>query len=122
MKMSIWMCCLLGASQGRCCLGHHQPGTDLGPTGTEVLISTKSCLGVQKRNNAEILLQSCELVLNINRSQSLVDRVQDLLALESAASSIQARHNDTVQTDQHRVPAEGEAVIHCLTTRGAVTV
>lgn len=121
MKISIWMCCLPGASQGRC-FGHPQPGTDLGPTGAEVLISTKSCLGVQKRNNAEILLQSCELVLNINRSQSLVDRMQDLLALESAASTIQAGHNDTVQTDQHRVPAEGEAVTHSLTTRGAVTV
>lgn len=28
MKISIWMCCLPGASQGRCRFGHLQPGTD----------------------------------------------------------------------------------------------
>lgn len=73
------MSCLPGTSQGSHCFGHVHPGTDLGPTQKKNL---------QKHSNAEILLQSCELVLNIYSSQSLVDRMQNLLALESTASTI----------------------------------
>lgn len=42
------------------------------------------------------LLQSCELVLNINSSQSLMHFMQDPLTLKAAASAIQAGHDDTM--------------------------
>lgn len=69
--------------------------------------------------NANIL-HCCDLVLNIDGSQSLVDLVQDPLALEAAASAVQTSYDDAVRADQHRVPAEGETVAHSLTTGGAV--
>lgn len=48
------------------------------------------------RHNTEDVLQSCELVLNINSSQSLVNLVPDPLTLKAAASAIEAGYNDTV--------------------------
>lgn len=75
----------------RICINHQNAKEKLGARNKNL-----SCLIVQKHNNAEILLQSCDLVLNINGSQSLVDCMKDLLALESAASAIQAGHNGTV--------------------------
>lgn len=69
--------------------------------------------------NANIL-HCRDLVLNVHSPQSLVDLVQDPLTLEAAASAVQTGHDDAVRADQHRVPAEGEAVAHSLTTGGAV--
>lgn len=48
--------------------------------------------------------------------------MQDPLTLEAAASAIQAGHDDAVRADQHRVPPEGEAITHSLTTEGTVAV
>lgn len=67
------------------------------------------------------ILHCCDLVLNINRSQSLVHLVQDPLTLEAAAPTVQASHDDAVWADQHRVPAQREAVAHSLATGGTVT-
>ena len=66
-------------------------------------------------------LQSCDLVLDIDSSQPLVNLVQDPLTLEAAAPAVQTSRDDAVRADQRRVPAEGEPVTHSLTTRGAVT-
>lgn len=49
-----------------------------------------------------------------------MDLVQDSLTLEAATSAVQASYDDAVRADQHRIPAEGEAVIHSLATGGAV--
>jgi len=67
------------------------------------------------------VLHRCDLVLNVHSSQSLVELVQDPLTLEAAAPAVQTGHQDVVRADQHRVPAEREAVRHSLTTGGAVT-
>lgn len=80
------------------------------------------CLTCISTKSLQNLLQGCELVLNINSSQSLVNLMQDPLTLKAAASAIQAGHDNTVQTDQHRVPPEGEAITHSLTTKDTVTV
>lgn len=72
-----------------------------------------------KSVNANIL-HRCDLVLNVDGPQSLVDLMQDPLALEAAASAVQTSYDDAIRADQHRVPAEGETVTHSLTTGGAV--
>lgn len=69
--------------------------------------------------NANIL-HRCDLVLNVDGPQSLVDLMQDPLALEAAASAVQTSNDDAIRADQHRVPAEVETVTHSLTTGGAV--
>lgn len=66
------------------------------------------------------VLYSCDLVLNIHSSQSVVNLVQDPLTLGAAAPAVQTSYDDAVRADQHRVPAEREAVAHSLTTGGAV--
>lgn len=48
--------------------------------------------------------------------------MQDPLALEAAAPAVQTGHDDAGRADQHRVPADREAVTHCLATWGAVAV
>lgn len=62
-----------------------------------------------------------DLVLHVDGSQSLVDLMEDPLALEAAASAVQTGHDDAVGAHQHRVPTEVETVAHRLSTGGAVT-
>ena len=73
-------------------------------------------------DHSHSLLQSCDLVLDIHSPQPLVDLVQDPLTLEAAAPAVQTGHDDAVWADQHRVPAQREALAHRLATGGAVSV
>lgn len=56
------------------------------------------------------LPHSCYLVFHFQRSELLVDRVKDLVALVSASSPVKAGKNDAVRAGEVRAPVQLEPV------------
>lgn len=66
------------------------------------------------------LPHSCYLILHFERPQAAVDRVQDLVTLVPASSSIEAGENDPMRTGEIRAPVQLEAMVHPLTAGASI--
>ncbi|TNN32479.1 hypothetical protein EYF80_057361 [Liparis tanakae] len=143
MALSLWcapeppgtltVCCAVDdpeARRTRCCDVSEQTGNLLETVKLGPHIQTSVKLYVCVMLDGSVIPWSLQFVMgatatphrNKERSQSLVDLMQDPLTLEAAAPAVQTSHQDAVRADQRRVPAKREAVRHSLATGGAVTV
>lgn len=80
-----------------------------------VVLSTQLTVGFFKNNKNRLLLESILLIQVL--AQSFLDPMQNIGALEAAASPITTDHDGTEAAHQYRIPVQYKPLGHHLATR-----